>query len=66
MNPNKLEKLLDRFIDREFNINVKAGEFYNKYSVGELYYILRNLKNKTVYQKNVNKIIQKRKTKNNE
>lgn len=65
MNPNKLEKMLDRFIDREFNINVKVGEFYNKYSVGELYYILRNLKNKTVYQKNVNKVIAKRKKWNN-
>ena len=65
MNPNKLEKMLDRFIDREFNINVKAGEFYHKYSVGELYYILRNLKNKTVYQKNVNKVIAKRKKWNN-
>ena len=65
MNPNKLEKLLDKFIDREFNINIKTGEFYNKYSFGELYYILRNLKNKMFYQKNVTALTEKRKPKNN-
>ena len=63
MNPNKLETLLDKFIDRDFSINVKAGEFYNKYSFGELYYILRNLKNKSAYKKNVIKLTANRKNK---
>ncbi len=62
MTPNRIERFLDKFIDRDFSINVKAGEFYNKYSMGELYYILRNLKNKAAYKKNVLKITEKRKT----
>ena len=62
MSPNKAEKLLDRFFDRTFTLNVKAGEFYNKYALNEVYYILRNLSNKKNYQKNVNLITGNRKT----
>ena len=43
MNPNKAERVLDKFFDRDFVLNVKAGEFYNKYSLGELYFILRQI-----------------------
>lgn len=60
MRPNKAEAFLDRFIDRSYSIAVKAGEFYNKYSIGELYYILRNLSNKLHYKKNVKMLIDKR------
>ena len=61
MSPNKAERLLDRFFDRTFTLNVKAGEFYNKYALNEVYYILRNLNNKKNYQKNVNLITGNRK-----
>lgn len=61
MNPNKLENVLDKFIDRTFTISVKAGEFYNKYAVNELYHILRNLCNKARYKKNVDALLESRK-----
>lgn len=61
MSPNKAEKFLDRFFDRTFTINVKAGEFYNKYALNEAYHILRNLNNKRNYQNNVNLITGNRK-----
>lgn len=63
MTPNKAERLLDHIFDRTFTLNVKAGEFYNKYALNEVYYILRNLINKKNYKKNVNIITGNRKTK---
>ena len=56
MMPNKAERFLDKFLDRTFTINVKAGEFYNKYALNELYFIIRNLSDKMSYQKNVAKL----------
>ena len=61
MNPNKLERFLNKFLDSSFVINVRDGEFYNKYSLGELYYIVRNLCNKARYKKNVDALLEKRK-----
>lgn len=61
MNPNRLEKFLDRFVDRAHALNVKAGEFYNKYSFGELYFILRNICDKIRYEKIVRKLTDSRK-----
>ena len=61
MNPNKLERILNKLFDRTFTISVKAGEFYNKYALNELYYIIRNISNKMSYKKNVEKLISTRK-----
>ena len=61
MNPNRLEIFLDRFLDRAHALNVKAGEFYNKYALNELYYILRNISNKSHYEKIVRKLTDSRK-----
>ena len=61
MNPNRLERFLDKFLDRTFTISVKAGEFYNKYALNELYHILRNLCNKASYKKNVDALLEGRK-----
>lgn len=61
MNPNALERLLNKFFNPAFTINVKAGEFYNKYALNELYHILRNLRNKLSYKKDTAKIINNRK-----
>ena len=61
MNPNKAEGFLDKFFDRTYTINIKAGEFYNKYAVNELYFILRNLSNKITYKKSVKKLTESRK-----
>ena len=64
MNPNKLEKVLNSFIDNTITLPVKAGEFYNKYAINEIYFILRNLSNKLRYKKNVLKLTDKRKNHN--
>lgn len=61
MNPNSLEKFLNGFLNKTFTLNVRAGEFYNKYALNELYYILRNLSNKLSYKKNVEKLLLSRK-----
>lgn len=61
MKPNLLEKFLNRFLDRTFTLNIRTGEFYNKYALNELYYILRNLSNKLSYKKNVEKLLLSRK-----
>ena len=61
MNPNKAERMLDKFLDRTFTINVKAGEFYNKYALGELYFILRQLSDKISHKKEAEKLIESRK-----
>ena len=61
MSRNKIEKFLDKFIDRTFSISVKAGEFHNKYAFDELYYILRNLRNKISYKKTVEKLVKEMK-----
>ena len=60
MNPNRLERVLNRFIDSTFTLPVKAGEFYNKYAINEIYFILRNLSNKLFYKKNVQKLTKNR------
>lgn len=61
MNPNTIERILDKFLDRTYTINIKAGEFYNKYALNELYFILRNISNKLSYEKNVRKLTDSRK-----
>ncbi len=64
MKPNAAECILDKFFDRTNSVNIKAGEFYNKYALNELYYILRNLSNKFNYEKNVKKLTDIRKIDN--
>ena len=44
----------------QVDLNVKAGEFYNKYSLGELYFILRNLNDKISYKKVSDELISRR------
>ena len=61
MNPNRTERILNKFIDSTFTLPVKAGEFYNKYAINEVYFILRNLSNKLSYKKNVQKLTDSRK-----
>lgn len=61
MNPNKTENILDKFLDRTYTVNVKAGEFYNKYALNELYFILRQLSDKISHKKNAQKLIESRK-----
>lgn len=39
------------FIDRTYSINVKIGDFHNKYAFDELYYILRNLCDRMKHKK---------------
>ncbi len=60
MNPNKAERILDKFLDRDFVLNVKAGEFYNKYSLGELYFILRQVHDRMTCKKDAEKLTEKR------
>ncbi|MBR3768610.1 MAG: alpha-mannosidase [Clostridia bacterium] len=61
MKPNIAERILDKFFDRTYTVNIKAGEFYNKYALNEVYFILRNLSNKLNYKKNVKKLTDMRK-----
>ena len=61
MNPNRFESILDRFLDRSFALKIKDPEFYNKFSLGELYYILRKLSESTTYKKQVQKLTDSRK-----
>ncbi len=63
MAPNKIERLLDRFFDRTYSIGLKTGEFYNKYALSELYFILRQLCDKAKHKKSAEKIINSRKSK---
>ena len=65
MNRNKIEKILDKFIDRTYSISVKIGDFHNKYAFDELYYILRNLSDRAKHKKKAEGIINSRKTVNN-
>lgn len=51
MNRNAVERFLDMFIDRTYSINVKIGDFHNKYAFDELYYILRNLCDRMKHKK---------------
>ncbi len=60
MNPNLAEKFLDKFFDRTFSVGAKVGEFYNKYGLDELYYILRSLTDRITYKSNVKKITDSR------
>ena len=64
MKPNRLERVLNAFIDNTITLPVKAGEFYNKYAINEIYFILRNLSNKLKYKKNVQKLKDRRKNHN--
>lgn len=61
MNPNKIERFLDRFIDRTFSIYVKLGEFHNKYAMDEAYYILRSLNHRRKYKKDAENLRNSRK-----
>ncbi len=61
MNPNRLERILDKFLDRNFTLKIKDGSFYNKFSLGELYYLLRMLSEKASYKKQVQKLTDSRK-----
>ncbi len=63
MNPNPLERLLDKFFARTTVIKVKTGGFYNEVGLGELYYILRKLSESTTVKKKAQKLINSRKAK---
>ena len=61
MKPTAAERILDRFLDRNFTVHINDGSFYNKFSLGELYYILRKLSESTNYKKQVQKLTDSRK-----
>ena len=61
MNPNRLERILDKFLDRSFVVRINDGSFYNKFSLGELYYILRKLSESANLKKQVQKLTDSRK-----
>ncbi len=61
MTPNKAERFLNKFLDRTFTINLRTGEFYNKYSLGDLYFIFSYLNNKLHLKKDAEKIRNSRK-----
>ncbi len=61
MKPNKIERFLDKFIDRTFSLYVKIGDFHNKYAMDEAYYILRSLNHRRKYKKDAEKLRNSRK-----
>ncbi len=61
MNPNRIERFLDKFINRTFSIYVKLGDFHNKYAMDEAYYILRSLNHRLTYKKDAEKLRNSRK-----
>ena len=62
MNPNKAERILDKFIDRNVAINIITGEFYNKYSFSDLYFIFHQAIDRPILnKKNAKKLIESRK-----
>ena len=61
MKPNKIERFLDKFIDRTFSLYVKIGDFHNKYAMDEAYYILRSLNHRRTYKKDAQKLTDSRK-----
>ena len=61
MNPNSLERILDKSFDRSFVVRINDGSFYNKFSLGELYYILRKLSESVNLKKQVQKLTDSRK-----
>ncbi len=61
MYPNKIERFLDRFIDRTFSLYIKLGDFHNKYAMDEGYYILRSLNHRRKYKNDVKKLLDSRK-----
>lgn len=60
MKPTVLERFLDCFFDRTFTINAKTGGFYNKVSLAELYFIIRNTKDRLQNQKRVRRLNESR------
>lgn len=63
MNPNKVERFLDKFIDRTFSANIRTIGFNNKYGVGELYFGVRFAADKLFEEKRRRKIVESRRAK---
>lgn len=61
MNRGRAEIILDKFLDRLFTINFLVGEFYNKYELSELYYIIRRLVSNSSYKKRTDELKNSRK-----
>ncbi len=61
MNRGRAEVILDKFLDRVFTINFLVGEFYNKYELSELYYIIRRLVSNWSYKKRTDELKSSRK-----
>lgn len=61
MNPNALELFLGKFLDRTYNINIRTGEFYNKYDLGDLYFIFRTAVDRLTHKKKSQKLTDSRK-----
>ena len=59
MNPTRIERVLDKFIDRTFTFDLRTGEFCNKYAVAEVYFIIRNTLDKISYKQHVKKFLKK-------
>lgn len=61
MNPSKPERILDKLFRRTLSITFKAGGFSGKYTLGELYFILRYVSYRLAYNKQSKKITASRK-----
>ncbi len=59
--PNRLERLLNRFIDSTRITHVKFDGFYNKYAINEIYFILRHACDSLTYKKKAAKRTAERK-----
>jgi len=60
MKPNALERVLDKFLDRNFVLNMRTGEFYNKYSLSDLYFIFRTARDRLFHKKDAQRVIESR------
>jgi len=60
MNPSRPERILDKFIDRTFSITFKVAGFSSKYTLGELYFILRYLSYRAAHKKQSKKLTESR------
>lgn len=60
MKPNAVERVLDKFLDRNFVLNMRTGGFYNKYSLSDLYFIFRTARDRVMHKKDAKKVVESR------
>ena len=60
MQRNLFERVLDKIVDRNLVINMVTGEFYNKYSLSDLYFIFRTARDRLMHKKDMKRVIESR------